>query len=671
MKNRIPNPFILIYTLFSCCFFPVNVSGFGYGQVSDSSKGPSFSSVSINSTTEGYYSNFRLFGQKSPLTYVRNNTIVTLNQTKLPVSIGWNYFSQSNNLYPVNSFYVSSDFNKLRELKRKELINQLRLEQKGLINDSLYFKGQSFDLPHIEKEIGKISNDIELYQKTKYIRIDTSFLDTSFKHMTGAEASLAMYELRMKQLDHLTKLKIGMDVSARMDELALQRKTERLNGIRHLKKLYRKSSGFSKKDNLLLSIDKVGLGNIYPVYSNLILNGKMITGGEILVNTGSIYAGACLGKTWLFNGYNPLPAKDMESVFLKGIQFGIGDINRSHAGMVITESNSLRTKGNRNLVIGAQYHLNLNSNIMVESEYAVSKDKTLFSENSEPILSHTNRKSSEAWRTKIDSRWFKNKTRITATLTRVLPLYNSYGLFNLRKDSEKKEIKFSQKLYKNVLLANIAISTLHDNLLHTKSASSSNIIYCYTITYTPSKYPYLSISYNPAQMKTSNNGLFQRVNVESFLISSGYLKRYKKIWDNLGISLNQQFVRSTGSPDQTSLLMSVNNTLNFLNRYELSVSAAQYNHQIQADSLALKSGESFSLQGRYLRKKYSLSCGYTYSTDKEVSTLKKLSVGLDFFISSKILFGFHSEIILFSSNVFENSVTRNKLDATLRTSFKF
>ncbi|MEM6804318.1 MAG: hypothetical protein AAF696_23150, partial [Bacteroidota bacterium] len=568
--------------------------------------------------------------------------------------------------YDVNSINLSFDVQKFQAMLLQRLKGKLQEEGGDLLKkrlyrmrDSLYQKAKEKLGPKVAilekgdmakqiaelKDLERLDEILQMpaYQEFQkkwepYAQLSETELDAledSLKQTNPAayqrlQKLFSQYESfdrileRKEKLEHQAeKLKKVLALKSQLEELESLKKAS-LEELAKDPRIYQKLGLLKKGENLLGSLQKMGLGSVFPYYSPLSVNGVSLRGADIEFQKGNIFMAISAGQVqqtaFLFD---TLKAQTpVNTSFLTAFRMGLGkkDANHLHVLAVHSRNDSLtsflHTPANR--LWGLEGKLDFfKQKGSIEGEFLQSlthqEAPNFFQQNLSSWDSLRNANGGvegRAMRFRMQYELSKY-TRLSGLYEKVDPGFYSAGTPFMLRDRMRYELQLKQQLWKRRLEVGAfmkrdrnALAFFPQNQLKTRSLGVS-------LNLRIAKLPYLMLSYAPFRQenKAENEVLAQR-NTGLFHLNSGYNYQAAGIAMSTQVSILRQEGSSTDSLGQF-YIEQIQLSQNFsLGSHSLSLRAI-LGKQLLAETLAPLSGFSGSFSSQ-LAEKLSLSGGANY-----------------------------------------------------------
>ncbi len=334
-----------------------------------------------------------------------------------------------------------------------------------------------------------------------------------------------------------------------------------------------------------------GVGTTYPSYSPLTIQGIPLTGLNFEYNPGGFYIALAGAKNLkaientsftrqLYSGRIGYGQKDKSHFYFTGMYAN------DNAGSITVDSSNQLLKPNSNYLFGIEGRLNLlNEKLTIEAEAVGSM---LTRDNRDPDLENKSipgfvknifhpKISSQVDYSYIVKTVFNNeksKTKLSAQVKMIGPGFVTLGNPSLRGDKLEVETRLEQKLVNNQVTVRGSLKWLRDNLIKSRSATTTNIIPSLMVNLNFKKILYVMLSYMPVFMKNDAQSSELKFDYKShlFMLSSGHNVTIGKSFLNSSLSYTYNTASSLDSASgYTSHGLTLNETFSF--EFPLSLSA--------------------------------------------------------------------------------------------------
>jgi hypothetical protein len=286
-----------------------------------------------------------------------------------------------------------------------------------------------------------------------------------------------------------------------------------------------------QSSKLLSDFKAIELGDIYPTYNQMILNGVQLKGGNIEWNPKKVYVGLVAGKikNQLSNFADTTQLFSTQKKVLWGVKFGMSNKLEDHIHFTylggksnISQEQSSISNGS-NHVIGIDGSYLIKEKIKIAGEYNYSIYNPDIDVNDE--VQSTLQQNGFAYQVNLsclipDGELYVQSEQISA-------LYHSYGLPYIIKDRWMVETGFQKAMFKNQVQANIYFKTETTNTgFNVKlNAYSGNL----NLAIKPNSKPYLNIFYNLLHLNSNGVEINAIKNIaHNVSLTGGYNYTIKK-----------------------------------------------------------------------------------------------------------------------------------------------
>ncbi len=513
----------------------------------------------------GQYANANYPFQAGPSSYIGYEFVPQLKWGNITFDIPVQYSTQQRSVgYQLNRISIRFDrqaFVRGMQQKAKE-----RLQHENRWKDSLRYmmEQQMRELPGTkglkDSLEQRIRNAKDSLPGTDSLQIDTSDLTRLRQQYDSVQQCVA----RMEAIwDQYQKLK----------EMQFFDPAQMINKYKPGTQM--PQNGLSRAERLFATVQQFQVGTINPVYNSLYLQGVSISGLNVEIQAGLYYAAAIAGRLSQPLTFNVLRPK-MEYRWLYGARAGIGSKEGTHLHFSYLSSkdkhtdNSIGNAGvdilnpQQNKVATADIRLNLNSKWWLSAEYGVSasnempvsKDSLSNEESSALPSNHFSFSNTthHAWKTGITGE-LKN-ARLTAGVQRTGSYYFTVGNPYLRRDLMRYDIRWQQKLYKNIVRWDAQGQLDHDNLNQQKAYTTNYQYLTNSIDLRPKRWPAFRLMHAYRAQQSRGIERYQnRVNLYS--VTGTYQKRFK-LYHQLSWMAGYNYQRQkddAGSVSTTNYLM--------------------------------------------------------------------------------------------------------------------
>ncbi|RPI06990.1 MAG: hypothetical protein EHM64_00915 [Ignavibacteriae bacterium] len=354
-------------------------------------------------------------------------------------------------------------------------------------------------------------------------------------------------------------------------------------------------------DNFMMSFIALGIGINYPSYSDYTLKGVPVTGINVELNPGILYAAFAASKNQrsiqniayqrnLYAGRLGLGKKEGTHLFFTGV-YVKDDENSMTVSSTTSAMGPSISPGSIPLTPKA------NDVFGMETKLALFQDHILIEgEGNAAILTRDTRdadleiKEIPSWikgvlHPKISSSFdysysgkisYNNTgsaTRISFNTKMIGPGYVSLGAPNLRNDQIAYEAKAEQGLFSRKISLSTFFRTSHDNLIDWKSSTTTTSAYGLNLGLNFPKLPFLQVSYSPVVQKNDDSVLTRKVENKTSMLSA--VTGYVLLIDELNISTTVAYTRNealtlSGLSDYHTNSISITEGVSFNNPFSFS-----------------------------------------------------------------------------------------------------
>jgi len=298
-----------------------------------------------------------------------------------------------------------------------------------------------------------------------------------------------------------------------------------------------------------------GVGTTYPSYSPLTIQGIPLTGLNFEYNPGWFYIALAGAKNLkaientsftrqLYSGRIGYGQKDKSHFYFTGMYAN------DNTGSITVDSSNQLLKPNSNYLFGIEGRLNLfNEKLTIEAEAVGSM---LTRDNRDPDLENRSIPGfvKNIFHPKISSQVDysysvktvfnneKSKTKLSAQVKMIGPGFVTLGNPSLRGDKLEVETRLEQKLANNQVTVRGSLKWFRDNLIKSRSATTTNMIPSLMVNLNFKKMPYVMLSYMPVFMKNDATSSELKFDYKShlFMLSSGHNVTIGKSYLNQSLS---------------------------------------------------------------------------------------------------------------------------------------
>jgi hypothetical protein len=377
--------------------------------------------------------------------------------------------------------------------------------------------------------------------------------------------------------------------------IKIQKQIESIEGlsIREIIQDPKNAKSFAKdfdvmgqSSKLLSDFKVIEVGDIYPTYNQMILNGVQIKGGNIEWNPKKVYAGIVAGKIKnQFNNFaDTIQTLSTQKKVLWGAKFGMGNKQEDHIHFTyfggksnINQEQSSISNGS-NHVIGMEGSYLIKEKVKISGEYNYSIYNPDIDVNDE--VQSTLQQNGFAYQVNFSCLFPEGEMYIQSE--QISALYHSYGLPYIIKDRWMVETGFQKAMFKNQVQANIFFKTETTNTgFNVKlNAYSGNL----NLAIKPNKKPYLNIFYNLLHLNSNGVEINAIKNIaHNVSLTGGYNYTLRKT--HLATQINYAFQLLN-----TQNIETINNgtvTLDFDKYYMQRAQLVTISQQIQLNKIQL------------------------------------------------------------------------------------
>ena len=517
--------------------------------------------------TIGQLSENKLPYQSIPQNYIRTYTQLNADLYGIPFTAGYNYTTESNqDINKINNFRFSFNYQSFYNNIRNKLDKKLEVGKANQLKSLT-----DIDVNSLNDEYARLKNELlsKDYQKkllrnqriVEYAMTDTSF-KKSFKYkkaLNYQEANLSKYN-RLKELEQLKEQFLKYDKLSEIDRKVASYNLDKPKDFRRAASRYKITK---PGQNLLLAVRKLDLGTFDPDYTTLVLSGVSLTGVNLEVNPGKLYAAFTWGKS-VANFTNPLNFSSLAGGrnILSG-RLGLG--NKDNLLVAISVLKGTDDSGNKikdslydyylpnvNYVLGIDAKYKITSTAEVGIEYAKSeniqtvKDEGSSVKNISSLANSNQAKYSSAFYAYSAVQFNENTTKLKLSTRVIDPFYYSFGTPYLRKDNFRIEAKGEQSFWKKQLTTAITYRRDADNIYNLKQGTSVTNTFLYNLNIRIKKYPYLLLTYSPNYQSLFISSLNTHIKTEVKFYNAvlGYTSSTKKTVSNTSFSYSKQYNNS-------------------------------------------------------------------------------------------------------------------------------
>ena len=579
------------------------------------------------SKTYGEFSSSRTLGNEQPRILGNIELVPTLKIYGVPFSMPVFLSSQGNpDKQRINTFGLMFD----KDHWRKKI--------ESMIND---------EKDKITKRIEDEKTKLEQRMLMEKDKIVNKFNDEKDKIKEMIESEKAELEQKLIQEKENAEKKL-YDEKDKLEKNLLTNKEKQISEIKDGKKLLK---GALKWVSYIKSLE---FGTTYPDYTKYTVTGISSTGYNIEYNPGLLYLAASGYRT-----QKAIPNESFKRNLFAG-RLGIGEKDLSHfiftymyakddeSSMTVDTAVIKTLTPASNHLFGVVGKLSLfNNRLRIEAEGNASlftRDVTAASMTAEDIpkfmVDMFNPKISSnldymyTFKTEFDNE--KSNTKVMASMIMIGPGYYSLGAPTIRNDKLGFEVKVDQKFLERQISLSVNFKRSNDNLINSKSSSTTLSSFRINLGINIIKYPYLRIIYMPyfqsndKEITTTDSNKIDN-NTHILNIITGYTKRFRNIISQTNLMFSLQDTRTLfGLYDAST--NSINLTQSFGFQIPLNLSAS-----IGFVNSSYKGGDDSHLMN------FDLNCSYTFfdiwqnSAGVTLTTDKGKNNKYGFFLNSSAL----------------------------------
>lgn len=649
---------------------------------------------------EGQYATRLYDYQQIPQSYLKTTIKPQLLLWGIPFTSNINLSTEQFKVnYNLNCISFSLDINKVNSILLQ------RLKQKAA--DSLL--PNKFDAQQWEDSLnrfGKVEEVLSVAQKiaeSKKKELET--IERQSPEITDSLKSLDM-RYRLAYKDYAVKQEEYKRALAVLDSLQEQKKeyerlkktydklknagtfdSDKIAEYSSLPEKYKTHPGLTKAEKIFLSIRSFNIGTINPSSSQSYLQGTSVNGISIENSFRNIYTSLQAGLLQQNISFGDLQQNTTPRKFLYAVKGGWGMPEGAHFHVGYTRSSTLMknkgsTEKDEDLILAKDIgvtsldgKLPISKNLSLYGNWAIAevKDYGIEPMNEGESIALPGRFNSvnnilhqpnSYYLAGVDGDFKQTKTKITAQITRVGASFYSPLNPYFRNDLLKKEVKATQKLYKDYVSTSFSYSSSVDNLLNQKRATSNLDNYKATISLRLKKLPSLTASYAiiNQSISSSENSQFTYLNrTKVITITSVYSRRVKTNVITGALSYTHQ---NTTNKNILGLNRYYNNLLGNVSLSDKKGNTVSYTSSLSLLNNTPKNSRVFNNQAEasYVHPKNSsyISSGGIYYT---MDNLLGDNGGL--FIRQNVLFNTKTAIILllrqnFYKGNYQNSTIKHQ-----------
>jgi len=498
--------------------------------------------VEFNLFSKGYgeYNNSRTPGNEQPNNLGNLEIVPTLKIYGVPFSMPLFFSSQGNpERQRINTFGLMFD----KDHWKKKIESMIKDEK-----------------DKIEKRVEDEKNKIEQRIIAEKDKIQNKINDEyeKIKNLPAEEKAKLEQKLMQEKNELEKKLYEEKD---KLEKKVLDEKDKKVDEIKDGKSLL---TGALKWVSYIKSF---GFGTTYPDYTKYTVTGISSTGFDVELNPGLLY----LAGTG-FRTQKAITNESFERRLIAG-RLGIGEKDRSH--FILTymyakdDENSMNVdtaliktlNPASNHLIGAVGNLSFWDNrIKFEAEGNASlytRDVRAASMESEDIPQYVKNMFDPKVSSNIDYMYTfkagfdneKSDTKVTVSMLMIGPGYYSLGTENIRNDKFGFEGKIDQKFLKKALSFTFNFKTSKDNLITSKSSTTTVTSFGANVGLNFRGYPYLRIMYMPYFQSndkeittTDSNKIDNKTHIVNII--AGYSKNFGSIFSQTNAVFSLQNTRT-------------------------------------------------------------------------------------------------------------------------------
>ena len=352
--------------------------------------------------------------------------------------------------------------------------------------------------------VSSVAADIELSGSTSF------FSQYSGRDNTWSELPSQFWRWRFNPVLSIHGIPVVASVFVSSEENMQRQNMNRIYISSH-------PSASSRSGSVLSWISSIGIGASNPFFTNFTLNAAYISGANLALNPGGFYFAAAGGR----NRRGVEPDGDDPGEYernLYAVQTGLGSPYGSHLHLSmlygkdvngsITEDSTFRVTPSENYVASLDYgSVMFDGGLRIEGEIAGSmftRDIRSPGIDSEEIpqwlldFSGANVSSGFGWALDLSSSFRFSENMISASFRRVEPGFESMGAQYIRDDEISIETRADKYFIDRQMSAGLWYRWESDNLLNTKSSTSTANTYGARIGFAFRNFPRIYISYSPS-----------------------------------------------------------------------------------------------------------------------------------------------------------------------------
>lgn len=375
---------------------------------------------------------------------------------------------------------IESYLNQMKELERLEQSLGLPIFddlKKGKPAWKRLYEAKSADqIQRLKDSLGK--SDIKEYEAL--LRWESLYMQR--EKLLAKKAELEKLKQRTQQLENLKTdwTRLQTSKQGQLGKL--------LDNPQNLKEL-----GLANRSQQLLSqVQQLGLGNVFPYFDPLTIDGVQVQGVNITVTPRSqYYSQLVAGRMRQPHILSDSLSGQKSSSTVLGIKTGLGDPQGNHIHLSflnIQDQEKLsipRPQNRSNILYGLNGGLQLAKGKVFLTGALMHSQLTVANPTNPSTLKWqlqdsldlagegndlSNTSSGWAWRITVDASLLKGKSRIYGHYLQTPPTYQSLAAPMLIADRERYEMRWTQRLWKNKVMATAYYRQDLDNLLRQKWA---------------------------------------------------------------------------------------------------------------------------------------------------------------------------------------------------------
>jgi len=512
---------------------------------------------------EGLMASRQGYNQTIPKNYFRADLRPGVELINVPLQLNLFYSTEENRarqqMFIVNLSFDESRFkNNLRNLVveklKQEALNFSKenaqhlskltdlenysavLKEPSLLKDAENLK-QLQDIRNELKELNLESFD-QLSDKVRSVQGESrekvlldryNKLKTEYGDISVLESKKVMIDRLNNKVKELQAFKDELEKSGVLEKLQSIEKYDinKLADPQELNNQLKKFGLFKGLDKALSGVRKIGIGNIFPNYSPLILDGIQVIGGTVEVNPGLLYMAGTIGKSKRITTGTTLPFTSYEQHIVAG-KFGIGRVEQTHLYMTVLRGldkintqtpDTIVKPPEANLIMGMELQsISFKRNLIIRAEAALNeliKDRNApdadLDESSEvvervPFFISPNRATLLDYAYTGSAELFLNKhlTVLSYRIKYIGPGYRSFGAPLLSNDVRQNEGRIDQRMFKGQFILSAFYRADADNLLNFKGIKTQSDYIGLSMDVRVRRLPYLHLQYAPSRQVNTN-----------------------------------------------------------------------------------------------------------------------------------------------------------------------